>query len=82
MDSVPWDCMPLRLPRGEIVSYPAGRPSIRVLTQQILDLGYEVFGFPLQQIDLGQLTPGVWYSAVVVGGVLGDFILFIADPGV
>ncbi len=76
MDSVPWDCIPLRLPRGEIVSYPAGRPSIRVLIQQILALGYEVLGFPLQQTDLEQLPPGVWYSAVV----LGEFILFIADP--
>ena len=76
MASVPWECMPLRLPRGEIVSYPAGRPSIRILTQQISALGYEVFGYPLQQTDLGHLTPGVWYSAVVVG----DFILFIADP--
>ena len=76
MDSVPWDCIPLRLPRGEIVSYPAGRPSIRVLIQQISALGYEALGFPLQQTDLGQLPPGVWYSAVVVG----EFILFIADP--
>ncbi len=66
----------MRLPRGEIVSFPVGRPSIRVLIQQILALGYEVLGFPLQQTDLGQLPPGVWYSAVVVG----EFILFIADP--
>jgi hypothetical protein len=76
MDSIPWDCIPLRLPRGEIVSYPAGRPSIRVLIQQISALGYEVLGFPLQQTDLGQLPPGVWYSAVVIG----KFILFIVVP--
>jgi hypothetical protein len=80
MDSVPQDCMPLRLPRGEILSYPAGRPSIRILTQQISALGYEVVGFPLDQTDLGRLTQGVWYSAVVCRGILGDFILFIVDP--
>ncbi len=33
-------------------------------------------GFPLQQTDLRQLPPGVWYSAVVIG----EFILFIVDP--
>ncbi len=76
MDSIPWDCIPLRLPRGEIVSYPAGRPSIQVLIQQISALGYEVLGFPLQQTNLGQLPPGVWYSAVIIGA----FILFIVDP--
>jgi hypothetical protein len=76
MDSIPWDCTPLRLPRGEIVSYPTGRPSIRVLIQQISTLGYEVLGFPLQQTNLRQLPPGVWYSAVVIG----EFILFIVDP--
>ena len=76
MDSVPWDCIPLRLPRGEIISYPAGRPSIRVLLQQISALGYEVSSFPLHQTDLGQLPPGIWFSAVVVG----EFIIFIADP--
>ena len=76
MDSIPWDCTPLRLPRGEIVIYPTGRPSIRVLIQQISDLGYEVVGFPLQQTDLRHLPPGVWYSAVVIGEV----ILFIVNP--
>ena len=76
MDSVPQDCMPLRLPSGEILFYPAGRPSIRILPQQISALGYEVVSFPLDQTDLGRLTQGVWYSAVVVG----EFILFIADP--
>jgi hypothetical protein len=76
MDPIPRDCITLRLPRGEIVFYSAGRPSIRLLLQQISTLGYEVLDFPLQQTDLGQLPPGVWYSAVVVG----EFILFIADP--
>ena len=66
----------MRLPRGEIISYPTGRPSIRVLIQQISALGYEVLGFPLQQTDLRQLPPGVWYCAVVIG----EFILFIVDP--
>jgi len=32
--------------------------------------------FPLQQPNLGQLPPGIWFSAVVVGG----FVLFITDP--
>ena len=76
MDSIPWDCTPLRLPRGEIVSYPTGRPSIRVLVQQISALGYEVSVFPLLQPDLRHLPPGVWHGAVVIG----DFILFIVNP--
>jgi hypothetical protein len=76
MDPVPSDCIPLRLPRGEIISYPAGRPSIRVIVQQISALGYEVVSFPIQQTNLGQLPPGIWYSAVVVG----KFILFLDDP--
>ena len=76
MDLVPSDCIPLRLPRGETISYPAGRPSIRVIVQQISALGYEVVSFPIQQTNLGQLPPGIWYSAVVVG----EFILFLDDP--
>ena len=76
MDSIPPDLSPLRLPRGEIVFYPTGCPSIRVLIQQIAALGYEVSGFPLHQPDLRQLPPGVWHCAVVIGG----FILFIVDP--
>jgi hypothetical protein len=76
LPNVPWDCTPLRLPRGEIISYPTGRPSIRVLIQHISALGYEVLGFPLQQTDLRQLPPGVWSSAVVIG----DFILFVVTP--
>ncbi len=76
MDHIPRDCITLRLPRMEIVFYSAGRPSIRLLIQQISPLGYEVMDFPLQQPDLGQLPPGAWFSAVVVGG----FVLFITDP--
>ena len=67
---------PLRLPRGEIVFYPTGSPSIRVLTKIIESQGYEVAGFPLQTTDLSTLPPGVWHCAVVVG----DIILFIVDP--
>ena len=76
MDLTPSDLSPLRLPRGEIVFYPTGRPSIRVLSQQIAALGYEVSGFPIHQTDLRQLPPGVWHSAVVIG----TFILFIIEP--
>ncbi len=67
---------PLRLPLGEIVFYPTGSPSIRVLTWIIENQGYEVAGFPLQNTDLSTLPPGVWHCAVVVG----DIILFIVDP--
>jgi hypothetical protein len=77
MESIPPELSPLRLPRGEIVFYPTTCPSIRVLTQQIAALGYEVSGFPLQQTDLRQLPQGVWHRAVVIGG----YILFIVDPG-
>ena len=35
MSSVPPGLSPLRLPRGEIVFYPSGRPSIRLLTLEI-----------------------------------------------
>jgi hypothetical protein len=76
MDSIPSDLSPLRLPRGEIVFYPTGRPSIRVLIQQIAALGYEVSGFPLHHTDLRQLPPGVWHCAVVIGKI----ILFVVDP--
>jgi hypothetical protein len=73
MSSVPPGLSPLRLPRGEIVFYPTGRPSIRSLTREIAGLGYEVLGFPLPHTDLRPLPPGVWHCAVV----LGDIILFI-----
>ena len=76
MYSIPQNFSPLRLPRGEIVSYPTGRPSIRVLIQKIAALGYEVSGFPIQQTDLRQLPPGVWHCTVVIGGI----ILFIVAP--
>jgi len=76
MSSVPPNLSPLRLPRGEIVFYPTGRPSIRVLTHTIAALGYEVSGFPLSHTDLRPLPPGVWHWAVV----LGEFILFIVLP--
>ena len=70
---IPSDLSPLRLPRGEIVFYPTGRPSIRVLAREIAALGYEVSGFPLSHTDLRLLPPGVWHCAVVIG----DIILFI-----
>ena len=76
MYSIPQNFSPLHLPRGEIVFYPTGRPSIRVLIQKIAALGYEVSGFPIQQTDLRQLPPGVWHCAVV----LGEIILFIVAP--
>ena len=76
MSSVPPGLSPLRLPRGEIVFYPTGRPSIRVLTREIAALGYEVSGFPLHHTGLRPLPPGVWHCAVV----LSDIILFIVDP--
>jgi len=76
MSSVPPGCSPLRLPRGEFVFYPTGRPSIRVLTRPIAALGYEVSGFPLSQNDLRSLPPGVWHWAVT----LGEFILCIVLP--
>ena len=77
MEPVPPDSSPLYLPRGEIVYYPTARPSIRVLTQQIAALGYEVTEFPLQETDLRQLPTGVWHRAVVIAG----YIIFIVDPG-
>ena len=76
MYSIPSDLSPLRLPRGEIVFYPTGRPSIRVLIQKIAALGYEVSEFPLHHTDLRQLPPGVWHCAVVIG----EIILFIVVP--
>jgi len=76
MYSIPQKISPLRLPRGEIVFYPTGRPSLRVLIQKIAALGYEVSGFPIQQTDLRQLPSGVWHCAVV----LGEVILFIVAP--
>jgi hypothetical protein len=76
MSSVPPGLSPLRLPRGEIVFYPSGCLSIRLLTLEIAALGYKVSGFPLHHTDLRPLPPGVWHCAVV----LGEIILFIVDP--
>jgi len=77
MSSGPPGHSPLRLPRGEIVFFPTGRPSIRVLTQEIAALGYEVSGFPLSTTDLRLLlAPEVWHWAVVIGHT----ILFIVAP--
>jgi hypothetical protein len=76
MSSVPPGLSPLRLPLGDIVFYPTGRPSIRFLTREIAALGYEVSGFPLPHTDLRPLPPRIWHCAVV----LGDIILFIVAP--
>ena len=45
MYSCPPDCSPLRLPRGEIVVYNTGRPSIRLLIQKICGPGIRGIGF-------------------------------------
>ena len=76
MSSVPPGLSPLRLPLGEIVFYPTGRPGIRSLVREIAALGYLVSSFPLPHTDLSSLPPGVWHCAVVIG----DFILFIVAP--
>ena len=52
MSSVPPGLSPLRLPRGESVFSPTGRPSIRGLTHEIAALGYEVSGFPIHHTNL------------------------------
>ncbi len=76
MSSVPPGLSPLRLPLGNVVFYPTGRPSIRVLIRKIAALGYEVSGFPIHHTDLRQLPPGVWHCAVVIGKIF----LFIVAP--
>ena len=77
MSSVPPGLSPLRLPHGDIVHYPTGRPSIRVLAREIAALGYEVSVFPLSHTDLRLLlAPGVWHNSVVIG----DIIIFIVTP--
>jgi hypothetical protein len=76
MSFIPPDCSPLRLPRGELVYYPTGRPNIPTLVSQITALGYSVAVYPLQQPNLSRFPPGVWHWAVV----LGDFILFLVLP--
>ncbi len=76
MSSVPPGCSPLRLPRGEVVHYPTGRPNIPTLVSQITVFGYSVAVYPLQQPNLSRFPPGVWHWAVV----LGDFILFLVRP--
>ena len=76
MSFVPPGLSPLRLPLGNIVYYPTGRPSIRVLAREIAALGYEVSVFPLTHPDLRPLTPGVWHNSVVIG----EIIIFIATP--
>ena len=77
MSSVPPGLSPLRLPLGNIVYYPTGRPSIRVLAREIAALGYKVSVFPLSRTDLRLLlAPGVWHNSVVIGHV----IIFIVTP--
>ncbi len=76
MSSGPPGCSPLRLPRGEFVFYPTGRPNIHVLTREITALGYCVAVYPLHQPNLSRFPPGVWHWAVV----LGDFIFFLYCP--
>ena len=77
MSSVPPGLSPLHLPLGNIVYYPTGRPSIRVLAREIAALGYEVSVFPLSRTDLRLLlAPGVWHNSVVIG----DIIIFIVTP--
>ena len=77
MSSVPPGLSSLRLPLGNIVYYPTGRPSIRVLAREIAALGYEVSVFPLSRTDLRILrAPGVWHNSVVIG----DIIVFIVTP--
>jgi hypothetical protein len=77
MSSVPPGLSPLRLPLGNIVYYPTGRPSIRVLAREIAALGYKVSVFPLSRTDLRLLlAPGVWHNSVVIG----DIIIFIVTP--
>ena len=76
MSSVPPGLSPLRLPLGDIVFYPTGRPCLCLLINQITALGYLVSGFPLSHTDLSPLPPGVWHCVVVIG----DFILFIVTP--
>ena len=77
MSSVPPGLSSLRLPLGDIVYYPTGRPSIRVLAREIAALGYEVSVFHLSRTDLRLLrAPGVWHNSVVIG----DIIIFIVTP--
>ena len=76
MSSVPPGLSSLRLPLGDIVHYPTGRPSIRVLAREIAALGYEVSVFPLAHPDLRPLTPGVWHNSVVIN----DIIICIVTP--
>jgi len=76
MSTAPPGSSPLRLPLGDFVFYPTGRPCLRLLLQQIVASGYSVSGYPLSHPDLSSLPPGVWHCVVVIG----DFILFIVDP--
>lgn len=76
MSTAPPGSSPLRLPLGDFVFYPTGRPCLRLLLQQIAASGYSVSGYPLSHPDLSSLPPGVWHCVVVIG----DFILFIVAP--
>ncbi len=76
MSSVPPGSSLFRLPHGDIVFYPTGRPCLRLLLQQIAALGYLVLGSPLSHTDLRPLPPGVWHCVVVIS----VFILFIVTP--
>ena len=78
MEPPPPHSSSLRLLRGDILFYPTGRPNIRVLMQQIRDLGYEVWDLHLNVpgFQQQQLPQAVWLQAIVLGRV----ILFIVNP--
>ena len=67
----------LRLPRGDVLFYPTGRPNIRVLTRRIRQLGYEVWDLlvDIPGFQQQQFPQAVWLHAIVLGRV----ILFVAD---
>ena len=66
MSSVPPGSSPLRLPRGEVVCFPTGRPNIPTLVSQIAALGYSVafirYNKPTSVHFLRGFGIGLWSS--------------------
>ena len=74
MSSVPPGLSPLRLPLGDIVYYPTGRPSIRVLAREIAALGYEVSVFLSLTLTSG---PSLWESGIILWSLVRSSSLLL-----
>ena len=77
MNNLPPQYQHIHLPRGEVVIYAHTRPNIRVLANDIRNLGYDVWEHAGAAPQVQQTNPplGVVLYAIVLGG---ELLLFAA----